>query len=155
MNDNGLSGNTWLDLATILFVLAGAVLSFSAGLGLLRFPDLLSRLHAQSKPQAAGLLFILVGLALQQTDAWTIVLLVPIILFQFLTTPAAGMVLARGGYRSRHYEFVELRIDELEDEVKRAQRAEEEEAAREQVELLDDAADASEPETRNPNAPKL
>lgn len=150
-----MSGNTWLDLATIILVLAGAFLSFTAGLGLLRFPDMIARLHAQSKPQAAGLLFILVGLALQQTDAWTIVFLVPIVVFQFLTTPAAGMVLARGGYRSRHFEHVELRIDELEDEVKRAQRAEEEEAAREQVPIADDAADAPEPETRNPNAPKL
>lgn len=150
-----MSGNAWLDLATLIFVLAGAFLSFSAGLGLLRFPDMIARLHAQSKPQATGLLFILIGLALQQTDAWTIVFLVPIVVFQFLTTSAAGMVLARGGYRSRHFEHVELRIDELEDEVKRAQRAQEEEAAREHVAFVEDAADAPEPEQRNPNAPKL
>lgn len=126
-----MSGNVWLDSATLLLLLIGALLSFSAGMGLIRFGDQISRLHAQAKPQATGLLSILVGLALQQTNAWTVLLLVPIIGFQFLTTATAGIVLGRGGYRSRHYEHVPLYLDELEPEVDRAQRAEDAAAARE------------------------
>ncbi|MDJ1371929.1 monovalent cation/H(+) antiporter subunit G [Gulosibacter molinativorax] len=123
----------WLDIATAIFLVLGSILSLSAGIGLLRFPDMIARLHAQSKPQAAGLMFILIGLALQQTN-WTVVLFIfPILLFQFITTPAAGIVLARGGYRSKHYENVPLHTDELEVEVARAQRAEEAAAKRERL----------------------
>ncbi|MGO1544132.1 MAG: monovalent cation/H(+) antiporter subunit G [Gulosibacter sp.] len=126
-----MSGNLWLDLGTCIFVLLGALLSLSAGFGMLRFPDMLGRLHSQSKPQAAGLMFILIGFALQQTNWATVLFIFPILLFQFITTPAAGMVLARGGYRSKHYENVPLLVDELEAEVERAQRAEDAAQARE------------------------
>ncbi|SJM64863.1 monovalent cation/H(+) antiporter subunit G [Gulosibacter sp. 10] len=139
-----MSGNQWLDLATLVLVLLGALLSLSAGIGLLRFSDMIGRLHAQSKPQAAGLLFILVGLAIQQTGWTTTLFLIPIVVFQFLTTPAAGMVLARGGYRSKHYEHVPLHVDELEAEVERAQRAEERAEARERQRLREHSGPGAE-----------
>lgn len=123
----------WLDLATAFLILLGAFLSLSAGIGMLRFPDMIGRLHAQSKPQAAGLLFILIGLALQQTNWATVLFIFPVLVFQFITTPAAGIVLARGGYRSKHYENVPLLVDDLEAEVARAQRAEDAAARRERI----------------------
>lgn len=150
-----MSGNLTIDIISCVLVLLGAFLSFTAGLGLLRFSDLLSRLHAQSKPQTMGLLLLLIGLALQQQQVGTVLFLVPIVIFQFVTTPAAGMVLARGGYRSRHYEDVPLHRDELIDEINRAQRAEELEAKRAARRLAPDAADQPEPVEHNPNAPTL
>lgn len=129
-----MSGIGWLDVMSCILVLLGAILSLSAGVGLLRFPDMIARLHAQAKPQAAGLLFILVGLALQQEGNWSVIFfLIPILIFQFVTTPAAGMVLARGGYRSKHYEHVHLYVDELKVQVDRAQRAEDAAAERERA----------------------
>lgn len=144
-----------LDLISAILVFLGALLSFTAGVGLLRFPDLMGRLHAQSKPQTMGILLLLIGFALQQSELGTVLLLIPIVVFQFVTVPAAGMVLARGGFRSRHYEHVPLHIDELTPEVERAQRAEEAAAEREELSLHDDAADAPEPVEPNPNVPTL
>lgn len=128
-----MSGEFWRDLVSLVLITAGALFSLVAGIGLLRFGDLLQRLHAQSKPQSAGLMFILIGLAVQQNGLAPVLMLVPVLVFQFLTTPTAGIVLARGGYRSKHFEDVPLHIDELEDEVARAQRAADVQARREEA----------------------
>lgn len=146
-----MSVNDWLDLGTAVLILLGAFLSLSAGIGLLRFPDMIARLHAQSKPQAAGLLFILIGLALQQTNWGTVLFIFPILLFQFITTPAAGIVLARGGYRSKHYENVPLYVDELEAEVARAQRAEDAAARRERQHPVEERTEDADLDPKAPN----
>ncbi len=60
---------TVFDLAGWALV-AGSVLFFITGaLGLLRFPDIFSRLHAVTKTDAAGLGLLVAGLALLQ-DQW-------------------------------------------------------------------------------------
>ena len=40
-----------LDVVALACLLAGALLCLTAGLGLVRFPDVLSRMHAGTKPQ--------------------------------------------------------------------------------------------------------
>lgn len=111
-----------LDLVSGVLVLVGAVLSLSAGLGLLRFGDLIMRMHAQTKPQIFGLMCILVGIALQQQDLPTILFLLPIMFFQLLTTPVAAATLARGGYRNWHFPNDELYVDSLASAIELAER---------------------------------
>ncbi|GGA64431.1 hypothetical protein GCM10011490_13860 [Pseudoclavibacter endophyticus] len=135
-----------LDLASAVLVLIGAFLSFAAGLGLLRFSDLIMRMHAQTKPQIFGLLCILLGIAIQQTNAGTVLFLVPIMFFQMLTTPVAAATLARGGYRNWHFPKDELHVDALASAIELAER---ERAEGEQVdagELEADAAGVEQPE---------
>jgi multicomponent Na+:H+ antiporter subunit G len=50
------------DLLTITFTGAGAILFIAGTVGLLRFPDTLSRLHALSKADNLGLGLIVIGL---------------------------------------------------------------------------------------------
>ncbi|MDO5052668.1 MAG: monovalent cation/H(+) antiporter subunit G [Pseudoclavibacter sp.] len=108
-----MSTDLLLDVASAVLLLLGAAMSLAAGLGLLRFRDLISRMHAQSKPQIAGLLFILIGIALQHPQ-WRIVLfLAPIMFFTMLTAPVAAGMLARSGYRNRHFRHEDLLVDEL------------------------------------------
>lgn len=57
-----------IDAFTLLAVGAGAVLFLAGTLGLLRFPDTLSRLHALSKADNLGLGLIVLGL-LPQADS--------------------------------------------------------------------------------------
>ncbi len=54
-----------LDIATIVAVLAGAFFLMAGTIGLLRFPDTLTRLHALTKVDNLGLGFIVLGLSLQ------------------------------------------------------------------------------------------
>lgn len=53
------------DLLTIALISAGAVFFLAGTLGLLRFPDTHSRLHALTKADNLGLGFIVAGLVLQ------------------------------------------------------------------------------------------
>ena len=52
----------WLGAVCLV---AGALLSLAAGIGVLRFPDALSRMHAATKPQVLGVLLMLLGIALR------------------------------------------------------------------------------------------
>ncbi|TYD00751.1 monovalent cation/H(+) antiporter subunit G [Arthrobacter echini] len=92
-------------------------MSLAAGIGLVRFPDLLSRMHAATKPQVLGLLLFLLALALE-TGSWPLIpLLVLCWLFQLLTTPVSAHMVGRAGYRTRHLRRDLLTIDELDDVV--------------------------------------
>jgi multicomponent Na+:H+ antiporter subunit G len=73
-----------LDLFSILAVLAGAVFFVAGTVGLLRFPDTLSRLHALTKADNLGLGLIVLGLlpragsvlgGIKLLLAWALVLL--------------------------------------------------------------------------------
>lgn len=54
-----------LDLVSALFVLAGALFFLAGTAGLLRFPDVYTRLHALTKADNLGLGLTAVGLALR------------------------------------------------------------------------------------------
>jgi multicomponent Na+:H+ antiporter subunit G len=56
------------DIATIVLVSAGALLFLAGALGLLRFPDTLSRLHAISKADNLGLGLIVLCLLPQMAS---------------------------------------------------------------------------------------
>ena len=57
----GLSLADVLDLLGAFLVLVGCFLCFAAALGLLRFPDVVSRMHAATKPQTLGLIVLAAG----------------------------------------------------------------------------------------------
>lgn len=107
-----------LDWAGILCLLAGALLSFIAGIGLVRFPDLLSRMHAASKPQVLGLLLVLVGIGFrilpaEETGVFSLGTLFLVGLFQVVTVPVAGHIVARVGYRTGRIRHDLVSTDEL------------------------------------------
>jgi multicomponent Na+:H+ antiporter subunit G len=51
-----------LDIFTIVAILTGAFFFFAGTVGLLRFPDTLTRLHALTKADNLGLGFVVLGL---------------------------------------------------------------------------------------------
>jgi multicomponent Na+:H+ antiporter subunit G len=73
------------DILTLLAgicLLLGAFLCFAAGVGLLRFPDVPTRLHAATKPQILGLLFVLTAIALEAHSWSTLLAVAPVLVFQ-------------------------------------------------------------------------
>lgn len=54
-----------LDLASVVLLCSGAFFFFAGTVGLIRFPDVYSRLHALAKADTLGLGFVLLGLALR------------------------------------------------------------------------------------------
>jgi multicomponent Na+:H+ antiporter subunit G len=64
------------ELLIIMLQLAGSFFFFSGAVGLLRFPDTLSRLHAITKADNLGLGFILLAAAVQQPSPDVIIRLI-------------------------------------------------------------------------------
>lgn len=110
----------WIDVVAAVFVLLGALLSLVAGVGVLRFPDALSRLHAGTKPQVLGLVFIVLAVALSARTWSVLLLLIPVVLFQLLTQPVAAHMIGRAGYRTKNLRTDLLLVDELADDVEKA-----------------------------------
>ena len=54
-----------LDMVTAVLVLGGSTLALTAAIGVVRFPDTLTRMHAATKPQVLGLLLVLAGAAIR------------------------------------------------------------------------------------------
>lgn len=87
-----------LELATAFFMLVGALFMLLAGLGALRMPDLLMRMHATTKAGALGSGVIMVAVAIHFGEAGVTTRAVAITLFVMLTSPVAAHVIARAGY---------------------------------------------------------
>ena len=87
--------------AGVLILLSG-FLSMAAGIGIIRFPDVLTRLHAATKPQIAGLAFALLAIILQVPTWGVLTTAVLIMTFQLLTQPMTAHMLGRSAYRSDH-----------------------------------------------------
>ena len=104
-----------LDILVGVLLLVGCLMSLTAGLGLIRLPDVLSRMHAATKPATLGLLLITVGAALRMQDAGDAAKLLLVAAFQFLTAPVAAHIIGRAAYRSGAGGLDELVVDDLRD----------------------------------------
>jgi multicomponent Na+:H+ antiporter subunit G len=83
-------------------LLLGSFLCLTGGVGILRFPDFYTRMHAVgvSDTLAAGL--ILIGLMMQNPDGIVILKLMMILLMTLFINPAASHALAQAAMRNGH-----------------------------------------------------
>jgi multicomponent Na+:H+ antiporter subunit G len=103
------------DVVAIACLLAGCLLCLTAGLGLLRFPDVLTRMHAGTKPQVLGVLLVMTGAAIR-LHGWSATwMLLLVAVFQMLTAPVSAHMISRVAYRRRHVRRDLLLVDELRD----------------------------------------
>jgi len=75
--------------------LAGATLALLAGVGVLRMPDVFTRMQASTKASTLGLAFLLVGLTIVQPDLAIVMRAGIIGVFMMLTSAVAAHVIAR------------------------------------------------------------
>lgn len=101
------------EIVTLLLVLIAALMCAAAGLGLLRFPDVLARLHAATKPQILGLMAVCADIAINSLSLGTLTMGVAIVFFQALTAPISAHMVARASYRAGNYRPDVLITDEL------------------------------------------
>ncbi|CAN5921559.1 monovalent cation/H(+) antiporter subunit G [soil metagenome] len=92
--------NVVVDVVVSVLLLAGCLLALLAAVGLHRFPDLLCRMHAATKPATLGLLFIALAVGVTVTSQGSVVKLLLVVILQFLTTPVAAHMVGRAAYRS-------------------------------------------------------
>lgn len=97
-------------IAAALAVL-GAALVFIAGIGVLRFPDLYSRMHAATKVPTVGIALIAAAAAIELDDGRGKVLLAAIVIL--ITAPSAAHFVGRTAYRAEGIEMLLEGGDEL------------------------------------------
>ena len=88
------------DIATAVLWIVGSALCLLAAVGLLRMPDVFTRMQASTKASTLGLGCLLFGAALQLNDLASDIRLLSIGAFIFLTTPVSAHVIARASYRA-------------------------------------------------------
>jgi multicomponent Na+:H+ antiporter subunit G len=121
--------NNVIDTVTAVFLVVGALMSLAAAIGLLRFPDLLSRMHAATKPQVLGLFLLLAAIGLQMRTWWVWPVLLVAWIFQLLTVPVSAHMVGRSGYRTKHMHRELLSSDDLEAVVQKAAKSARDEAS--------------------------
>ena len=90
------------EVAVGVLILVSAFLSMAAGIGVVRFPDVLSRLHAATKPQVLGLAAVLIAIIAKVPSSGVVTTAVLVMTFQLLTQPMAAHMLGRAAYRTDH-----------------------------------------------------
>jgi multicomponent Na+:H+ antiporter subunit G len=111
--------DTVLDAAAAVCLVVGALMSLGAAIGLVRFPDLLTRMHAGTKPQVFGLLLMLTAVALENREPVMAPLIALGWLFQLLTVPVSAHMVGRSTYRTKHLNRATLTQDDLQEVLNR------------------------------------
>lgn len=88
-----------IDLLSGLLVLAGAAFFFAGTVGVLRFPDIFSRLHAVTKGDNVGLGLTLLGLALRAESLAVVGKLLLVWMLVLLAGATASHLIARSSLR--------------------------------------------------------
>lgn len=88
----------FIDILSWVLLLTGAFLGVSGAIGLFRFPDFYSRVHAASVTDTLCTLLIISGLVLQAGFTLITVKLIIVLLFLWYTSPLAGHALVKAAH---------------------------------------------------------
>ena len=99
------------DAISLLFILPGSFMVFSAAVGTVRFGSTLARVHAITKPQTTGLLLMFVGTIIRLVSSPSfsvhergdLGILVLLVLFALMTNPVTAQRLGRVARREGLY----------------------------------------------------
>ena len=89
-----------LELFLSLCVLSSGFFAFVAGLGILRLPDVLIRMHATTKAGTLASGLVMLGVAAGFGDAPTVARAVAVVIFLLLTAPVGAHMIGRAAFRS-------------------------------------------------------
>jgi multicomponent Na+:H+ antiporter subunit G len=89
------------DIITIVLLITGSLVTLLAAVGMIRFPDIFTRMQAASKPSSLGLLLLAIAAAIQIGGAAATIKVVLVIAFVFLKVPVSAQALARAAEIAR------------------------------------------------------
>lgn len=88
-----------LDAVAALCLLAGAFFCLVAAIGVVRLPDLFTRMHAASKAGTFGVGLTMLAVAVWSADAGPVTRALATVAFLVLTAPVGAHLLGRAAYR--------------------------------------------------------
>ena len=92
--------DTLMNISSAVFLLIGSFLCISGGVGILRFPDFYTRMHAVGVTETLATAMILIGLMLQNPDGLVILKLIIILLMTLFISPTASHALAKAAMKN-------------------------------------------------------
>ena len=93
--------NNLVDMLSWVLLMAGCFVGISGGIGLLRFPDFYTRMHAAGVTDTLCAALILLGLMLQAGWGLVLIKLFLILVLLLLTSPTGTHALAKAAMHSR------------------------------------------------------
>lgn len=109
--------DTLIDLLSWILLLSGSFLGISGAIGLIRFPDFFSRVHAASLTDTLCAMLIISGLALQAGWSLVTLKLLFILLLLWYSSPAAGYALVKAAHHTKLKPFVSDDDDSIDNDV--------------------------------------
>jgi multicomponent Na+:H+ antiporter subunit G len=100
-----------------LVMFLGSLLILLAAIGVIRFRDVLARMHALAKASTLGILLVLFGAAISLHDANDITSLLLAAVLQVLASPPASNMLSRATYLA---ENIPSRLDVIDEGADRS-----------------------------------
>jgi multicomponent Na+:H+ antiporter subunit G len=88
-----------IDAFSVIAIVGGAIFYLAGTVGLLRFPDATTRLHALTKADNLGLALVVIGLLPQMGSALAGLKLVLVWLLVMLSSAAVSQLIARSARR--------------------------------------------------------
>jgi len=89
-----------VNMSSTLCLLLGSFLCLSGGVGIIRFPDFYTRMHAVGVTDTLGAGMILIGLMLQTTEDLVVLKLLLILVMTIFISPVASHALAKAAFRN-------------------------------------------------------
>lgn len=86
------------DIILSILIISGSFFILVATMGILRLPDLFTRMHAIAKASSLGISLLAIAAGLYFLDFWVSVKSLLIIIFIFLTAPISAHMITRAGY---------------------------------------------------------
>ena len=93
--------DTIVSMASALCLLLGSFLCLSGGVGIIRFPDFYTRMHAVGVTDTLGAGMILIGLMLQTSEGLVVIKLLLILVMTIFISPVASHALAKAAFRNK------------------------------------------------------
>ncbi|MFN3260122.1 MAG: monovalent cation/H(+) antiporter subunit G [Pikeienuella sp.] len=87
------------ELAVLALLLLGSVFTIVAGIGVVRLPDVFTRMHASTKVGTLGSGLILAGVAVHFADSAIVLRCILIVVFLLLTAPIGAHMIGRAALR--------------------------------------------------------
>ncbi len=90
---------TIINVISTIFILAGLFFIIAGTIGLIRFPDFYSRMHATGKCDTLGEGLVIMGLIIYNGLNFISVKLLFLVIFIFVVNPVATHAIARAAYK--------------------------------------------------------
>ena len=105
------------EIIALTFVAIGVIFMLISSIGIVRLPDVYSRMHAAGKATTVGVSFVLLGAGVYFWEQHLFARMVLLIMLIFATSPISTSAMARAAYRTSATRRLHLKRDEIEGET--------------------------------------